>query len=158
MDGCEGVGVLDVQSGTYAGMDMSGAKIMYASAPGKWVTLYIDAPSPEKRKAAEAFARAYYAAFGPIQGVKAAKISMTGQEGKYAVRVTGGCQMSIETAPIKGGDGNGAMSITNIHDPVHPTIWMGKTVKCAFKDGSRTFKLSDSNSYFVPSLTGKGKL
>ena len=42
--GCQGIGVMVIKSGTFAGGDMSGARIAYATAPGKWVRAYVDAP------------------------------------------------------------------------------------------------------------------
>src|SRR5262249_12435495 len=59
--GCEGVGAVSIVSGSYGGSDLSGARIAYATAPGDWVRLYVDAKNPRQREAAEKFARAAFA-------------------------------------------------------------------------------------------------
>src|SRR5947209_8431535 len=65
--GCAGVGAMKLASGSYMGTDLSGVKIAYATMPGHWVRLYVDAANSEQRKAAEAFARAVYTPFGKIE-------------------------------------------------------------------------------------------
>src|SRR5437879_2217896 len=68
--GCLGVGAMKLSSGTYKGVDLTGAKIAYATMPGKWVRLYVDAKSPEQSKAAKAFGTAVYTAFGKVEQAK----------------------------------------------------------------------------------------
>jgi len=155
--GCLGVGVMNLTSGSYAGASLAGAKIAYAAAPGEWVRLYIDAKTPGQRKAAEAFGRAVYNAFGPIEAVKNAKIGLAGSNGKYMATVDGGAIMSLTTTPVFGGDKKTPLTYANINDPIHPTVMQGKTVRGSFKDGDRDFTLSDSNSYFAK-INKKGKI
>src|SRR5438874_1211169 len=61
--GCQGVGALMFSSASYQGVALSGTKIAYATGPGTWVRLYIDAPNATQHDAAVAFAKAVYSAF-----------------------------------------------------------------------------------------------
>ena len=88
--GCRGVGAHQISTGKYAGDDLSGAKIAHAKVVGEWVNLYIDAKDEKQRAAAEKFGRAAFAGFGPVKVVKAARIEVSGADGKYAVTVDGG--------------------------------------------------------------------
>jgi hypothetical protein len=156
--GCNGVGAMTLTSGTYNGVSLAGAKIAYATGPGEWVRLYVDAANPRQRDAAKAFARAVYSAFGPIEAVKDAKISIAGKGGTYTMAVDGGKVMQLTTKPVLGGDNRTPIVISNIHDPLHPTVMQGRTVSGTYKDEKRSFTLKDSNSYFAPQMKSKGKI
>src|SRR5690349_19446190 len=52
--GCEGVGFLALTGGKYDNIDLTGAKIAYAAAPGTWVRLYVDAKDAKQKAAAKA--------------------------------------------------------------------------------------------------------
>ena len=116
--GCKGVGAHQISSGKYAGDDLVGVKIAHAKVVGQWVNLYIDAKDEKQRAAAEKFGRAAFAAFGPIKEVKAAKIEVSGADGKYTVTVDGGKIMKFETEPMLGGDGKTPIGYTNIKNAV----------------------------------------
>ena len=158
MHGCDGVGGMTIASGSYMGTNLAGAKIAYASAPGEWVRLYVDAANPAQQAAANAFAKAAYAPFGPIESVKPAKIGLSGAGGRYTLSVDGGNTMQLSTEPVLGGDNRTPITISNIHDPLHPTVMQGKTVSGTYHDGERSFTLKDSNSYFTPHMRSKGKI
>jgi hypothetical protein len=156
--GCTGVGALSLTGGSYQGRSLAGAKIVYATAPGDWVRLYVDAATPQQRAAAEAFGRAVYSAFGKIESVKPAHIALTGSAGSYSLSVDNGKIMKLTTKPVLGGNGRTPIVINNIHDPVHPTVMQGKTVSGSYNDGDHSFTLKDSNSYFNDRMRGQGKL
>jgi hypothetical protein len=156
--GCLGGGAMALTGGSYQGKSLSGAKIAYAAQPGEWVRLYVDAPNPQQRAAAEAFGRAVYSAFGKIEAVKPAHIQLTGSGGHYTVSVDNGKIMQLATTPVIGGNGRTPIVIQNIHDAVNPTVMQGKTVSGTYKDGNRSFTLKDSNSYFNDRMRGKGKI
>jgi hypothetical protein len=156
--GCEGVGAMTLTSGSYMGVDLTGAKIAYAAVPGTWVRLYVSTPKPSQRKAAEAFARAVYTPFGAIEAVKIAPIAISGQNGRYTVMVNGGKTMKLTTQPVLGGDKRTPITISNIHDPLHPTVMQGKTIECTYEDGERSFTIKDSNSYFTNKMKSRGSI
>jgi hypothetical protein len=156
--GCQGVGAMQLTSGSYDGVDLSGAKIAYATMPGDWVRLYIDAPSDRQRQAAEAFGRGVYSAFGKIEAVKPAKIEISGSGGRYTVSVDGGQIMKYTTEPALGLDGRTPIRISNIKDPLHPNVMLGKTVTATYQDGERSFTLKDSNSYSTDRMRSSGRL
>jgi hypothetical protein len=158
MHGCQGVGAMMLSSGSYKGVDLKGAKIVYAAAPGDWVRLYVDVPNPSQREAAEAFGRAVYTAFGKVEAVKPAKIDFSGDAGKYTIAVDGGNIMQLTTEPVLGGDNRTPLTYSNIHDPLHPTVMQGKTISGAYQDGDRSFSLKDSNAYFNSRMKSKGKI
>ena len=85
--GCQGIGVMVVKSGKFAGGDMSGAKIAYATAPGKWVRAYVDAPDAAKTQAASAFAASALVGFGKVEFVKPAHVSVSGSNGSYTFTI-----------------------------------------------------------------------
>jgi hypothetical protein len=156
--GCDGVGAMTLSSGSYMGTSLAGAKIAYATTPGEWVRLYVDTANPAQQAAVTAFAKAVYAPFGPIESVKPAKIDLAGDAGHYTLSVDGGNTMLLTTQPVLGGDNRTPITISNIHDPVHPTVMQGKTVTGSYHDGDRSFTLKDSNSYFNGHVKSKGKI
>ena len=157
--GCRGVGAHQISSGKYVGDDLSGAKIAHAKVVGEWVNLYIDAKDEKQRAAAEKFGRAVFAAFGPIKEVKAAKIEVSGADGKHTVTVDGGKIIKFETQPVLGGDGKTPIGITNIKNSVNPTVYQGTCVSATYSDGNQKFTVEKGrNSHFNPKLKSSGKI
>ena len=157
--GCEGVGAHQISSGKYAGDDLVGVKIAHAKVVGQWVNLYIDAKDEKQRAAAEKFGRAAWAGFGPIREVKAARIEVTGADGKYTVTVDGGKVMKFETEPLLGGDGTTPIGYTNIKNAVNPTVYQGTCVSATYSDGDKKVTVEKGrNSHFNPKLKSSGKI
>jgi hypothetical protein len=154
--GCEGVGTFDYTAGEVDGVHLNNCKGAYATVPGKWVLLYIDAPSKDQRAAVEKMMRYTLTGFGPVQGVRQAKITMTGTGGNYKTSV--GNYFTMTSRPMMGGDGKNPLRYENTHDRVHPDVMGGTTINCVFKDGSRSFKLKDSNAFFNEHLKVSGKM
>lgn len=156
--GCEGVGGMVLSSGKFAGVDLSGAKIIYAVEPGKWVRGYVDAKNPAQQKAAMAFAKVAFAQFGKVEFVKPARIEVSGKNGDYKLAVNGGKTMKLVTRPVLGGDKRTPVMHKNISDPLNDVFYQAKTVSGSYSDEGRSFKLKDSNAYFNPHLDKSGKL
>jgi hypothetical protein len=155
-NGCAGVGALNISSGSYNGVDLSGVKIAYATTPGNWVRLYVDAANPSQRAAASAFGSAVWSAFGKIEAVKTAKIAFAGAAGKYQVLVDGGKVMRFSSVPVLGGDGKTPISHSNTSDLLNPTFWQGRTVAASYHDGARSMSLKGTNSYFNSHVNRSG--
>ena len=155
--GCQGIGVMVIESGKFAGTDISGTKIAYAVAPGKWVRSYVDAPAA-KQSAAAAFAGGALAGFGKVEFVKPAHIAVSGSNGNYTYSVNGGTIMKASTRMIRGGDGRTPIMHTNLPDPLNDRFSQAKTVSGRYSDAGRSFQLKGSNSYFNDRLDKTGKL
>ena len=156
--GCEGVGVLALTAGRYQKGSLDGVKLAYATKPGDWVNLYIDAPKPEQHDAAEAFGRAVFSAWGKIESVKNAKITIDGKDGAYVVAVDGGKIMSLQTEPVLGGDKKTPLVHSNVENALNPTQFQGRTLKGTYHDGKRSFTLENSNAYFNGKMRSKGEI
>ena len=156
--GCEGVGGMVLSSGKYAGADLSGAKIIYAVSPGKWVRGYVDAKNPAQEKAAIDFAKVAFAEFGKVEFVKPARIEVTGKDGDYKLTVNGGKTMKLVTKPVLGADKRTPIVHKNLNDPLNDVFYQGKTVSGSYSDEGRSFKLKDSNAFFNPRLDKSGKI
>ena len=157
--GCKGVGVHQISSGKYAGADLVGVKIAHAKVVGEWVNLYVEVKNEKQRAAAEKFGRAAFAKFGKINEVKAAKIEITGGDGKYTVTVDGGKIMKFETEPLLGGDEKTPIGYTNIKNAVNPTVYQGTCVSATYSDGKQKFTVEKGrNSHFNPKLKSSGKI
>ncbi|MBS1716903.1 MAG: hypothetical protein JSS72_04130 [Armatimonadetes bacterium] len=157
--GCEGVGFFQAKAGSsYMGHSFAGARMAYATSPGKYVVIYIDAPSAKERQAMEGFARAALGGFGKIEAVKDAKIAIAGSGGNYMASIDGGNICTFSSKMMKGGNNKGPMVYSNIHDPVHPIVMQGTTTSCKFSDGEHKFDLKDSNAYYNPSMHSNGKI
>lgn len=156
--GCTGVGAMKLNSGSYMGVELKGAKIAYATVPGSWVRVYVDAATPEQRRAAKAFGKAVYTAFGKVEAVKDARIAMAGTGGRYRVSVNGGKTMLLSTVPVLGGDKTTPISHTNTNDMLNHTFYQGKTVTGSFHDGSRSFTIKGTNSFFNDKMDSTGKV
>ncbi len=156
---CQGVGAHHISSGRYAGDDLAGVKIAHAKVVGEWVNLYVEAKDEKQRAAAEKFGRAAFSKFGPIKEVKAAKIEITGADGKYTVTVDGGKLMKLETEPVLGGDGKTPIGYTNIQNAVNPTVYQGRCVGATYADGDKKVTVEKGrNSHFNPKLRSSGKI
>ena len=156
--GCQGIGVIVVKSGTFAGGDMSGTKIAYAVSPGKWVRGYVDAPDAAKAQAASAFAAVALAGFGKVEFVKPAHIAVSGSNGAYNYSVNGGKTMKGSTRMVRGGDGHSPIVHANLPDPLNDKFAQAKTVSGSYSDAGRSFKLKGTNSYFNTGLNKSGRL
>jgi hypothetical protein len=156
--GCQGVGAVEVKTGTYGGADISGVRIATATEPGKWVRIYIDAP-PSQQAAAESFARAAYGPFGAIKSVKTAAVEITGTQGKYTVNVDRGKIMTFRVEPILGGDGKNPIVISNVKNQLTSTFYQGQCVAATFHDGDSQFTLAKGrNAYFNDHMTQRGEM
>lgn len=155
---CQGVGGFDFKTGTYDGKSISGSKLAYGVAPGSWVTIYLDAPTPAKRDALEALARSAFKAWGELKFVKDADISITRDKGIYTMTVDGGKVMTLITQPVLGLDTNMPIVISNVRNPLYSTVMLGTTAKCQYNDGERSFDFKGTNAYFNGSVTAKGKI
>jgi hypothetical protein len=118
----------------------------------------VDAPDAQRREAGTAFARAVYGPFGKIEAVKAARIEVTGEDGRYTVSVDGGRIAQLKTEPVLGGDGKTPVGHTNTKDPLNPTVMQGKAINGQFRDGNRTFSLKGSNSFFNGQMNSRGEM
>jgi hypothetical protein len=156
--GCEGVGALLLDSGSFDKADLSGVKIAYATVPGKWVRLYVEVKMPEQLAAAEAFGRAAFAAFGKIESVRPASVAVSGKGGSYTLTVDGGKVISMKMEPVLGGDKKNPVAISNTQNPFASTFLQGKTVDARFRDGGEEFTLKGSNAYFQDRMKAKGDL
>lgn len=156
--GCQGVGGFEIRKGTFEGKDISGIRVAYATAPGDWVACYVDAPTPAKRKAGDAFATAAFTAWGKLAPMQHGKIMISVVRGKGMLSVNDGKVMSLTTAPILGGDKKTAMKFSNINSVLHPIVMQGKVVKGNYNDLGHEFELKGSNAYFNPTVIAKGKL
>lgn len=158
MDGCQGLGAIALKQAKYMGKDISGAKIAYATVPGKWVRLYVQPKTPAQSAAVRAFARANYAMFGKVEVLRDARVQMNGKNGKYSVKVDGGKVASFNTVPVLGGDGRTPIEHKNVKDPMIHTMMQGKTVAGTYHDGDRSFTLKGSNSFFNNHIVAKGTI
>ena len=156
-EACLGALVLMLTSGSYKGTDLAGTKIVWAGHAGKWSHLYVDAPTA-RREAATDFARALLGPMGTIESVKSASVDLSGTDGKYRLTVDGGKVLDMATEPVLGADSKTAISHTNAFVPWSPTLMQGRTVKASFHDGSRSFSLEGSNSFFNEHVSSSGKL
>lgn len=157
--GCQGVGALQLTSGTYDGQDLSGLKAAYAVEPGSWVVIYIQPAKPGQTEAAKAFLSAVYHDWGKIEAVKEATIDITGEAGNYSVKVDDGKIMSFQTKVVLGGDKKTPVSHTNVADALNQTFMQALNESCTYQDGDHKFSLkAGSNSYFNDHMDSRGEL
>ncbi len=156
--GCQGVGVMAFTSGSYKGVDLAGAKVAYATAPGNWIRFYVDSKSPQQEEAVTALAKGVFHEFGKVEAVKKASVALTGKAGHYTLSVDGGKIIELTTEPVLGGDKKTPLTHGNIFNPLSPTVMQGKTVKASFHDGDRSFTLGGSNAYFNAAAKSSGKV
>jgi len=156
--GCQAVGVVAFSSGTYNGVDLTGAKIAYATAPGDWIRLYVEAKTPQQETAVTDFGKAAFKEYGKLEGVKKSSVSITGKAGRYTLSVDGGKIMDLTTEAVPGGDKKTPISYNNTMNPLSPTVMQGKTVKGSYHDGERSFTLEGSNAFFNSAAKSSGKV
>ncbi len=156
---CSGVGAYQFDKGAYGGEDFSGTRVAYSLHIGKEVHLYIDAPDAKKRAAAEKFARAALAAFGPVKGVHEAKVEIAGKDGAYTVKVNGGKTLSCISEPVMGGDKKTPIKHDNTLDALNPVMYQGKCVSCTYAEGENKITLeAGRNAYFNQHMKSSGKI
>ena len=157
--GCEGVGAMQLSSGSYNGQDLSGLKAAYAVAPGDWVIVYMQPAKAEQAKAAREFLMAVYSNWGKVEAIKDAKIDIAGKDGNYTVTVDDGKIMKYQTKVVLGGDKKSPVGHTNIADPLNHTFFQALSESCVFKDGGHEITLKKgTNSYFNDKMESKGEL
>ena len=159
MKGCEGVGAMQLSSGSYNGQDLSGMKAAYAVAPGNWVIIYVQPANPGQAKAAREFLTAVYSNWGKVEAVKEAKVDISGEGGNYTVSVDDGKIMKYQTKVVLGADKKSPIAHTNIADPLNQTFLQALNESTTFKDGAHAFTLDKgTNSYFNDKMDSKGEL
>lgn len=156
--GCLGVGAFTFESGSYDGKSIAGCRAAYATGPGEWVLVYVDAPTAAKRKTLTAMMTAALSGFGKIEAVKDAKITLKKKGDHYWGSIDGGKVCTFETTPTVGLDGKTPLTYSNVKDPLHPTVMQGNNVHTHFDDGGHSFDLKESNAYFNGKITAKGSL
>lgn len=156
--GCEGVGAFSFTGGSYDGKNVAGVRAAYATKPGDWVIIYIDAPTAAKRAAGEALMRAALSGFGKIEAVKNAKVTVGHKGNADWCQVDGGKIMDLKSQAVLGGDGKTPLTYSNIHDALHPTVMQGKTTSATFSDGDKKFELKDSNAFFNHAIKSSGSM
>jgi hypothetical protein len=157
---CEGVGAVYVAHGDFAGSDLSGVRFAYALLMGDWYRIYIDAPDPVHRAAAEKFVRALCADWGKLESIRDSKIDIAGKDGGYAVKVDDGKTMEFVIAPVIGGDGKTPLVHTNTHSLITSTFLQGKSARpTEYHDGPRSFEIAAGrNGYFNDKMETSGSL
>jgi hypothetical protein len=156
--GCQGVGAMVLDGGSWSGTDLTGAKIAYAMVPGEWVRLYVDAKDDAQREAATEFGKNAFKDFGKLDKVSTAKVNLTGTGGKYSMNVDDGNIMSLSTEPVLGGDNKTPITHTNVKNPLNSVFLQGKTIAAKYTDGDKTFELKGTNSYSNPHMKGSGSV
>ena len=157
---CQGVGAISISSGRFGNEDISGVKFAYATKPGQWVRVYIDAPDAARRAAAEKFTRSAFAAWGTMEAVKDAKIEISGQMGNYTVAVDDGKTMAYTIAAVMGGDGKEPLAHHNTHSTLSKTFLQAKSSQpTTFHDDTRSFEIeAGRNGYFNDKMKTSGSL
>jgi hypothetical protein len=159
-DSCLGVGAVSITHGDFSGSDLAGVRFAWAMDMGKWVRIYIDAPDPVHRVAAEKFVRALCADWGKMEALRDAKITISGKNGGFVAKVNGGSTMDFEIAPVIGGDGKTPLVHSNTHSQLTSVFLQGSSAKPSlFRDDLRTFDIAAGrNGYFDPNMDQKGTL
>jgi hypothetical protein len=133
-----------VKSGLYNGVDVTGAKLVWAGHAGNWSYLYVDA-SEQQKEAAAALAKAAFSGLGKVEALKSAQIDLSREGGTYKLTVDGGKTLEMTTEPVLGGDQKTPIVHSNT---VVGTVLQARTVNGSFHDGPRSLTWADSNSYF----------
>ncbi len=156
--GCQTVGAMSLSDGNYLDTDMSGVKIAFATTPGKWVRIYIDAKNDKQKHAVPQFMKGVYGAFGKIEAVTYAKIDISDKDGRYSVKVNDGRIMQLTTEPILGGDNKTPIMHSNTSNKLNSVFMQGKTISASYSDNGRRFELNGTNSYFNPQMNSEGRI
>ncbi|MCF6148715.1 MAG: DUF1326 domain-containing protein [Candidatus Kuenenia sp.] len=146
--GCETIAAISLSMGEFEGENLSGAKIAYATEPGKWVRIYVDAKDEKQKQAATRFAESVFASFGKVEKTDSAKINFSGSDGKYNVTVNDGKIASLSTEPILGGDNKTPVIHMNTKSKLSPVFMQGRVVSGNYSDGDRNFEFKGTNAYF----------
>ena len=153
--GCQAVNVIAMTGGTYKGVNLAGAKIAHGGLAGNRIYIYVDS-SDAQREAVTAFAKAYWASEGKLEGVRNVKIDISGDAGRYTVLIDGGKIARLTTEPILGGDKKTPVIHTNTSDAW--AMKQARTVNGSFHDGNISFTLKNTNSYFNEHIEKSGKM
>jgi hypothetical protein len=157
--GCLGVGALDLKGGSYNGVNLAGLKAAYATEPGDWVRLYVQAANDEQRKAGEAFLTAVFSNWGKVEAVKAAKVDIANHDGHITVSVDDGKIMKYVTTVVLGGDKKTPVVHLNFPDLLNSTFKQGLSESCTYKDDNREITLEKGrNAYFNDEMNAKGEI
>ena len=156
--GCQTVGAMSLSDGSYLDTDLAGVKVAFATTPGKWVRIYIDANNGKQKYAATQFMKGIYGAFGKIEAVTNAKIDISDKGGRYSVKVNDGQIMQLTTEPILGGDNKTPLMHSNTSNKLNSVFMQGKTISANYSDNGRKFELSGTNSYFNPQMNSEGSI
>lgn len=157
--GCIGVGALQLSGGSYDGKDLAGVKAAYATEPGNWVVVYVQAASAEQREAAAAFLTAVFSGWGKVEAVKDARIDISGDGGNYIVSVDDGKIMKYQTAVVLGADKKTPILHENVADTLNKTFKQGLSVSCTFKDGDHEINLDKGrNAFFNDTMDASGEI
>jgi hypothetical protein len=146
---CQGALANIVKSGLYDGVDLAGAKLVWAGHAGDWSYLYVDA-SEQQKDAAAAFAKATFGVLGKVEALKGARIDFSGEGGRYKLTVDGGKILELTTEPVLGGDQKTPIVHSNT---VVGTVLQARTLNGSFHDGPRSFTWANSNGYFNENMT-----
>lgn len=155
--GCHGIGAMRFRRGTYNGKDFSGSTVAWAWDSGKWVRLYVDAPS-SKRAAATDFMKAILADWGKLEGVSASSVKISRAGKGYTAVIDGGKEGAITIVPVFGRDGATAVTHTNLTSPLHSILNQGETKSASFRNPAHAFKLDKTNGFYNPSTRMAGKI
>ncbi|MGQ3684631.1 MAG: DUF1326 domain-containing protein [Candidatus Loosdrechtia sp.] len=154
--GCQTIGALSLSGGSCCDIDLTGVKIAYATQPGEWVTLYVDAKDDKQKQAAIKFAKGLFGHYGKIEKAGSATIEFSGKDGNYTVKVDDGKIMQLTTEPVLGGDNKTPVMYTNTKSKLTPVFMQGRVLSGSFNDGERSFELKGSNSYFNTNIHCEG--
>ena len=156
--GCQTMGAMSLSGGSYLDTDMSGVKIAFAATPGEWVRIYLDAKNDKQKHAATQFMKGVYGAFGTIEAITVTNIDVSGNEGRYTVKVNDGSIMHLETVPVLGGDNKTPIVHSNTRNKLNSVFMQGKIISARYSDRGRAFELSGTNSYFNPQMDSAGSI
>lgn len=156
--GCQTIAALSLGDSSCGGIDLTGAKIAYATQPGEWIAIYVDAKDDQQKQAAIRFAKGIFGHYGKVVKVNSAKIEFSGKDGNYTVKVDDGKIMQLTTEPVLGGDNTTPVMHTNTKSKLTPVFMQGRVISGSFNDAERKFELKGSNSYFHTSIKCKGHL
>lgn len=155
--GCHGLGGISFKNATYGGRDFSGTRTAFVWDSGKWVRIYIDAPSAAKREAVTAYMKAVLTDWAPEVTIENAKVAVTSSGGQGTVTINGGQVGKITVKPVMGGDGKTPVVHDNLSSPMHTTLFQGQTTSATFA-GPNGFSLDATNGFLNLRYRMKGKI
>ncbi len=144
--GCQTIAAMVLHKGEYEGTNLKNVKIAYATQPGKWVRIYVDAKGDRQKHAAIEFAQDICSGYGKIENTSNAKIEFSEENASFNVKVDDGKVMFLKTEPVIGGDKKTPIAHTNIKSKLTSSFMQGRVITGSFSDGERVFELKDSNS------------